>query len=129
VKAPGLGALVLVLAATAWSAPAAAAAADCFHYGQTVTLSGHYFAAVAPADDGITRDPINDAARRSTLLTLTTPYCVDADVLSHGVATALTVQLHCPALHPADGSELSVTGRLLGAHTRNGQTPVVLMCL
>lgn len=126
-KPPGLSALALVLAATAWSAPALAA--DCFRYGEIVTLSGHYFAEVAPADDGVVRDPINDAARRATLLRLTQPYCVNADVLSRGVATALNIQLSCPALHQADGSALSVTGRLLGAHTGNGQTPVMLMCL
>ena len=119
--------LVVVLAAIAW--PGSAAAADCFHYGQVVTLSGEYFAKVAPVADGVVRDPINDAARRATLLRLTEPYCVNADVLSRGVATALNIQLSCPALHPADGSALSVTGRLLGAHTGNGQTPVLLMCL
>ena len=126
-KAPGLSALALVLAATAWSG--AAAAADCFRYGEVVTLSGQYFAEVAPADDGVVRDPINDAARRATLLKLTARYCVNTDILSRGVTAALSIQLHCPAVHPTDGSELSLEGRLLGAHSGNGQTPVMLMCL
>lgn len=120
--------LLLVLAAATWSGPAAASP-GCYRYGEVVTLSGQYFASVAPVDDGIVRDPINDAARRATLLTLASPFCVDADIVSRSVADALTIQLYCPALHPADGSALSVEGRLLGAHTRNGQTPVLLMCL
>ncbi len=119
--------LAAVLAATAWSA--SAAPAKCYRYGEIVTLSGQYFALVAPADDGLVRDPLTDAARRATLLSLTTPFCVDADIVSLGSTAALTIQLNCPAVHPADGTELSIKGRLLGAHTGNGQTPVVLMCL
>ncbi len=118
--------LVAMLAAIVWSA--SASAANCYRYGETVTLSGQYFALVAPVDDGVVRDPINDLARRATLLRLTTPYCVDADIISRGIAVAMTVQLNCPAIHPADGSELSIAGRLIGAHTGNGQTPVLLMC-
>ena len=119
--------LIVALAAIAWSA--SASAAECFRYGQTVTVSGHYFADAAPIDDGVIRDPLNDAARRATLLKLTTPFCVNADGVSTGIAAALTVQLNCPGVHPADGSELSLKGRLIGAHTGNGQTPVLLMCL
>ncbi len=119
--------LLAVLAAIAWPRPAAAA--DCFHYGQVVTLSGQYFAKVAPADDGVVRDPLNDTARRATLLSLAAPLCVNADTVSGGVLAAMSVQLNCPAVHPVDGSELSLKGRLLGAHTGNGQTPVLLMCL
>ena len=123
----GLRALLVMLAAATVSGPAAAA--DCFHYGQVVTLSGQYFALVAPADDGLVRDPRNDAARRATLLSLGSPFCVDTDDISRGLSAALTIQLSCPAIHPADGSNVSLTGRLLGAHTDNGQTPVLLMCL
>ena len=122
-----LACLTGVLALIASSASASAAA--CYHYGQTVTLSGQYFAKVAPVDDGVIRDPINDLARRATLLELTTPYCVDADIVSRSVPASLSIQLYCPALHPVDGTELSIKGRVLGAHTHNGQTPVVLMCL
>ncbi len=119
--------LVVALAAIAWSA--SASAADCYRYGEIVTLSGHYFAKVAPADDGVARDPLTDAARRATLLKLTTSFCVDADIVSLGSPSAMSIQLSCPAIHPADGSALSIKGRLLGAHTGNGQTPVLLMCL
>ncbi len=119
--------LLIALAVTVWSA--SVATAGCFRYGDTVTLSGQYFAAVAPPDDGIARDPRNDAARRATLLVMATPFCVDADIVSLSVPPALSIQLNCPALHPADGSELSLKGRLIGAHTSNGQTPVLLMCL
>lgn len=119
--------LVAVLAATAW--PGSARAAECFRYGETVTLSGHYFAHVAPPDDGVVRDARNDVARRAALLSLVTPYCVAGDDVSRGVSAALSVQLNCPAIQAADGMELSVTGRLLGAHTGNGHTPVLLMCL
>ena len=118
--------LLIVLAAGAWSA--SATAADCFRYGQVVTLSGRYFAGVAPVDDGVVRDQLHDAARRVNLLSLTTPFCVNADTVSRGVKAASTIQLHCPAIHPADGSALSLKGRIVGAHTGNGQTPVLLMC-
>jgi hypothetical protein len=119
--------LIAALVAIAGSDPAAAA--DCFYYGETVTLSGQYFANVAPADDGVVRDALNDDARRVTLLKLAAPFCVDADGISGGVTAALTIQLNCPALHLTDGTELMVKGRLLGAHTGNGHTPVLLMCL
>ncbi len=119
--------LMVALAAIAWSA--SANAAECFRYGEIVTLTGQYFAKVAPVDDGVVRDPINDLARRATLLRLTTPFCVDADIVSRSVPPALSIQLYCPALHPADGSQLSIKGRVLGAHTHNGQTPALLMCL
>ncbi len=119
--------LIVMLVAIAW--PASASAAACYRYGQVVTLSGQYFAKVAPADDGIIRDPLTDAARRATLLRLTTPLCVDADIVSLGVPASLSVRLNCPGVHPADGTELSIKGRLLGAHTHSGQTPVLLMCL
>lgn len=119
--------LVAVLAGTVWSG--SARAAECFRYGETVTLSGHYFAHVAPPDDGIVRDARNDVARRAALLSLAAPYCVAGDDVSRGVTAALSVQLNCPAIQAADGMALSVTGRLLGAHTGNGHTPVLLMCL
>ena len=126
----GLPIIVLaVLAAAIWAGSATAAPAGCFHYGEVVTLSGQYFARVAPADDGIIRDARNDAARRATLLKLTTPFCVNADDISAAVAASLTIQLNCPALRTRDGSELTIKGRLIGAHTGNGQTPVLLMCL
>jgi hypothetical protein len=123
----GLPALVIALAATA--SFASSAAAECFRYGEVVTLSGRYFAEVAPAADGVTRDPINDASRRATLLVLASPLCVNADQISGGVSTALSIQLSCPDTHSADGTELSIEGRLVGAHTGNGQVPVLLMCL
>ncbi len=115
-----------VLAAASWSGAASAAA--CFRYGEVVTLSGQYFTEVAPAADGVVRAPLQDAARRADILFLNTPYCVDADVLSGGVSAASEIQLHCPATGAADGSVLSLTGRLFGAHTGNGHTPVLLAC-
>jgi hypothetical protein len=118
--------LGVALAIIAWSG--SAAAADCFRYGQSVTLTGQYLVQVAPPDDGVVRDPRNDAARQATLLSLASPFCVDADAISVGVAAAVTVQLNCVAVHPANGSRLSVKGRLLGAHTGNGHPPVLLMC-
>ena len=118
--------LAFVLATIVWSG--SAAVADCFRYGQIVTLTGHYLLQVSPPDDGIVRDSRNDAARRATILSLASPFCVDADAISSGVAAALTVQLNCPDVHQANASNLSVRGRLLGAHTGNGHPPVLLMC-
>ncbi len=122
------GVLALIVSTASAAAAAATATASCYRYGEIVTLSGHYFALVAPANDGVVRDPLNDAARRATVLRLTTPFCVDADIISRGIPVAMSVQLNCPAAHPADGAALTLKGRLLGAHTHNGQTPVLLMC-
>ena len=129
-RRPPIGLPVLIAVAfiaIAWSG--SAMAAGCYRYGEIVTLSGHYFAEVAPVDDGVIRDPLEDAARRATLLELTMPFCVDADIVSLASPSAMSIQLNCPAIHPTDGSALSIEGRLLGAHTGNGQTPVLLMCL
>jgi len=121
------GLMVVVLASALWSGPASAAA--CFRYGDVVTLTGSHFTLVAPAADGIVRDPRNDAARRADLLVLNSPFCVNADELSVGVSEALTIQLNCPAaVDVTDGSTVTLTGRLMGAYTGNGHTPVLLAC-
>lgn len=122
--------LAVVFAASVWAGSGTSAAdpAGCFHYGQVVTLSGRYFSKVAPVDDGVIRDPLNVAERRVTLLKLAASFCVNADSISRGVPPASTIQLNCPGVHPADGTELSIKGRLLGAHTENGHPPVLLMC-
>lgn len=116
----------LVMAVSFANEPAFAG--DCFRYGEIVTLSGHYASAVLPGADGVVRDLRTNAGRRADLLSLDSPLCVDADVLSGGVAGAMTVQVHCPVRDAADGSALSLTGRLLGADTGNGHTPVLLVC-
>ncbi len=99
-----------------------------FRYGEVVTLTGSHFALVAPPADGIVRDPRNDAARRADLLVLNSSFCVNADELSGGVSEALTIQLNCPAVDVTDGSTITLTGRLVGAYTGNGHTPVLLAC-
>jgi len=118
--------ILAALMLAAWSGPSSAAA--CFRYGEIVTLTGHYAVQVQPPKDGIVRDVRNDAGRRADLLVLDTPLCVDSDALSNAVSAATTIQLHCPAIVASDGSALSATGRLLGAFTGNGHTPVLLVC-
>jgi hypothetical protein len=120
------GLMAVVLASALWSGPASAAA--CFRYGEVVTLTGSHFTLAPPPADEIVRDPRNDAARRADLLILSAPYCVNADALSAGVSEASTIQLNCPAVDVTDGSNVTLTGRLIGAHTGNGHTPVLLAC-
>ncbi len=128
-RAPLVGAKsTLAMAAITIAFWASPAAAECFRYGDVVTLTGAHLTLAAPPDDGVIRDPRHDAARRADLLVLDTPLCVNADVLSQGVSAATSIQLHCPMIDVADGSVISVTGRLLGAATGNGQTPVLLSC-
>ena len=115
----------VALAAILWSGPAAGA---CFRYGDVVTLSGSHFNLVAAPVDGVIRAPQNDAARRADLLMLDAPFCVNADTLSGSVSGAATVQLNCPAIDVPDGSSVTLTGRLIGADTGNGHTPVILSC-
>jgi hypothetical protein len=105
-----------------------AGASGCLGFGETVTLTGSYAAAVLPVADGVTRDVRTDAGRRADVLTLSAPICVDADVVSTGVQGTLTVQLHCPVLELVDGTTISLTGRLVGAHIGNGHAPVLLAC-
>ena len=73
-------------------------------------------------------DPLILPGRTSDLLILDTPLCIDANPISHGIAAAADVQLLCPGLAVLDGAATSLTGRLVGAHTGNGHTPVLLVC-
>ena len=108
--------LKILIAACLLSTPALAT--DCLHYGDTVTLAGRYAAAV----------PVKGPGERTDVLVLDSPICVAADVVSDGVSGATSIQLHCPTNLADLGGALSLTGRLFGAHTGNGQTPVLLVC-
>ncbi len=70
-------------------------------------------------------DRRRDAGRTADVL-YGVPLCVASDDLSDGVPAATDVQVLCPDL--LAGSKIAVTGRLLGAHTGNGHTPVLLVC-
>ena len=117
----------MALAAIALQAPASASA-PCFRYGDIVTLTGRYAPLLAPPDDGIVRADRNDAARRADVLALSESFCVAADNLSIAIPAALSIQIRCPAVKSASGATISLTGRLLGAHTGNGHIPVILAC-
>lgn len=120
-----LGGLALAVIAFQDSA---SASVPCFRYGEIVTLTGRYAELAAPPGDGIVRAARNDTARLSDLLALNESYCVTADNLSRAIQAALSIQLRCPDIDPAEDSTISVTGRLLGAHTGNGHIPVILAC-
>ena len=104
----------------------AQAAATCARYGDVVTLAGRYvLQVVAPLPAGTgDREPIEK--RTANLLYLSSPLCVESDDLSEGIPAATNVQVLCPDL--AAASQISITGRLFGADTGNGQTPVLLVC-
>ena len=106
----------LIVASCLFSTPVFAS--SCLHYGDTVTLAGRFGTATVP----------NGVAERADVFLLDEPICVAEDVVSAGIAGAMSVQLSCPTLEANLGSALSLTGRLVGAHTGNGQTPVLLVC-
>lgn len=115
----------ILIAACLFATPAAAA--DCMHYGATVTLHGIFDPSVLSGQsDGL--DPRALPGRTSDLLLFDTPFCMAADAVSQGIASATDIQLLCPALTAEAGTPTSVTGRLVGAHTGNGHTPVLLVC-
>jgi len=116
--------MLKLAAIVALALPASAEAAPCARFGDMVTLSGRYVSHVVAAASPGPVEPV--AKRTSDLLYLATPLCVDSDDLSEGVSAAGNVQVLCPDL--AAASQVSITGRLLGAHTGNGHTPVLLVC-
>jgi hypothetical protein len=92
-----------------------------------VTLTGRYeLNVVAPPPPGTgDREPVEK--RTANLLYLSSPLCVESNDLSEGVSAATDIQVLCPNL--AAANRIEITGRLFGAHTGNGQTPVLLVCL
>jgi len=115
---------VIFAAACLFSAPALAS--GCVHFGEVITLTGHYTLHVLAVLPTGTADPRGDAARSPNLLYLASPLCVASDDVSEGVAATTDVQVICPNL--VAGSGISITGRLFGAHTENGHNPVLLVC-
>lgn len=115
----------VLIAACLFAMPANAA--ECLHYGATVTLHGIFDPAVlSRPSDLLDTQPL--PGRTSDLLVLDTPLCIEADAVSEGILAATDVQLLCPELAAKGGAAASVTGRLVGAHTANGHTPVLLVC-
>jgi hypothetical protein len=116
------------LLAVGGALPVTAEAAECSPYGATVTLAGRYadgVVAISPTGD---IDPRGIAGRTANLLILDAPLCVETDSVSRGVAAAMDIQLRCPELVLVGGEAALITGRLVGAHTGNGHTPVLLVC-
>jgi hypothetical protein len=117
--------MLKLIAAVIFALPApAGAASSCVRFGDIVTLTGRYVLDVVAAPSPGADEPTQK--RTSNLLYLATPLCVDSDDLSEGVSAAGNVQVLCPDL--GAGSQVSITGRLFGAHTGNGHTPVLLVC-
>ncbi len=112
--------MLRLMAAMACLVATPALAAECHHFGDVITIDGRYGDA-----DGT---GAKVAARQGEVLFLDSAICVAADVISPGIAGAMSIQLHCPKIEVAHGTEVTVTGRLFGAHTGNGQTPVLLSC-
>jgi hypothetical protein len=91
-----------------------------------VTLTGRYVLHVVAAPVAGTYAPEPVEKRTSNLLYPSSPLCIESDDLSEGVSAAGNVQVLCPSL--AAASQVSITGRLFGADTGNGHTPVLLVC-
>ncbi len=120
--------LILVSLAASVLIASPAGAADCLHFGETVTLAGNYAPAVLAESGSGNEAPAGITGRTADLLMLQAPVCVAADVVSAGVPVATDIQILCPDLVAASGQAISVTGRLVGAHSGNGHTPVLLVC-
>ena len=113
--------LLAIFCATPWVSQARAI--ECFRYGSIVTLTGHYQQAILPANS------LEVSGRAANVLVLATPLCVESVPISDGVPAATNVQVLCPDMAVDNGASVSITGRLVGAHTSNGHTPVLLVCL
>jgi hypothetical protein len=100
--------------------------ATCFGYGDTVTLDGTY------QPDVVSGGSIGELAdmdqRIVDLLVVGAPFCIDSDPVSAGIVGGLSLQLLCPEEKFSSGAAVSITGRLVGAHTSNGHIPVLLVC-
>jgi hypothetical protein len=119
----------LVIAAGLVAVPVTTAvAAECPAYGTMVTLEGRYAHAVIAASATGSQNPAGIPGRTADLLILDAPLCVAANAISGGVLAALDIQLNCPELVLEGGEAVEITGRLFGAHTGNGHTPVLLVC-
>jgi hypothetical protein len=105
-----------------------ALADTCHRYGAIVALSGKFAPAVVAASVTGHDSPQGLPGRTSDLLILDVPLCVSASPSSPGESAALNVQLLCPLLVAGSGEAIEVTGRLIGAHTGNGHTPILLSC-
>ena len=115
--------ILLAAAALLFAGPAAA---DCLRYGATVSLTGQFVPAVLAMNGS--DDPLGGPGRTADLLVLASSLCVAGDVVSPVVLAAASVQVHCPDFVPGPNGPTTITGRLVGANTGNGHTPILLVC-
>lgn len=120
------GLLAAIAAAGLLAISATGVSAACHRFGDIVTLAGHFSPDVI-AENG-NPDGAGIAGRTSDLLVLDNTICVLPDLISGNVADAGDVQLRCPDLALAKGEHATLRGRLFGAHTGNGHTPILLAC-
>lgn len=120
------GLLAAIAAAGLLAISATGASAACHRFGDIVTLAGH-FAPDVIAENG-NLDPYGIPGRTSDLLVLDGVMCMLADPISDKVAGVADVQLRCPDVALQKGEHTTLRGRLFGAHTGNGHTPVLLVC-
>jgi hypothetical protein len=120
---PAVRRIILAAAALLLAGPAAA---DCLRYGATVTLTGQFMPAVLAMNGN--DDPLGEPGRTADVLVLASSLCVAGDVVSPVVLAAASVQVHCPDFIPELHGPTAITGRLVGAHTGNGHTPILLVC-
>jgi hypothetical protein len=124
----GVASLAGLVALAAFIPMSPASATSCARYGDIVTLSGSYSPDAPPTVDGVDRLARTTSGRLADLLLLAAPLCIAGDDISKGVAEAMSIQLHCPALEASSGETVELTGRLIGAHTGNGHQPILLAC-
>ncbi|HET7716461.1 MAG TPA: hypothetical protein VFK86_12630 [Bauldia sp.] len=105
-----------------------ASAEVCHRYGAVVTLAGSFEPAVLAESISGHDDSMSVPRRTADLLILDAPLCVASNTMSAGVTAASDVQLLCPDLAANSGEAIVLTGMLVGAHTGNGHTPVILSC-
>jgi len=120
---PAVRRIILAAAALLLAGPAAA---DCVRYGATVTLTGQFMPAVLAMNGS--DDPLAEPGRTADVLVLASSLCVAGDVVSPVVLAAGSIQVHCPDFIPELHGPTTMTGRLVGAHTGNGHTPIRLVC-
>jgi hypothetical protein len=124
----------IVLGAVALLAvPMSAQAQECRQWGQQTELSGILVQGVFPGPPEFTSVADGDAANDALLLYLESPICVDGsdDLEVEPVGSTELVQLACSSDQIAglkSGEQISVSGKLMSAHTGYHVTPALLAC-
>jgi len=114
---------------------AAPASAACLSYGSSVTLTGFYGTALFPGSPNYESVKTGDDPEWAALLFVVEPFCMgeDPEGLNEPDITVEVVQLACSSeqlagFKKSEGTPVTVSGELFGAHTGHHHASVLLAC-